>query len=192
MNGQSLTSLPSGDDTIELQLTPEQLLGLSQAAEQEEPLAAQVAAAEAASPVTSAYAAPQPLFKTHRSSHFWGWRIAKMVGVIVAYIALAWWSSSQLAGQPHASVASAQGTVRAPVHSLRPMPTASNPVISAVRIANPFDAREVFEFPAGTSRAEGHEKVAQILLQRARARQSLWDRTKPEVNLRTADLYAPP
>jgi hypothetical protein len=44
------------------------------------------------------------------------------------------------------------------------------PAAPPVRFANPFDASEVFEFPAGTTRAEAHDRVAEILLQRARER----------------------
>jgi hypothetical protein len=43
-----------------------------------------------------------------------------------------------------------------------------------VRFQNPFDASEVFEFPAGTSRAEMRDAVAELLSQRARERQSLF------------------
>jgi hypothetical protein len=51
------------------------------------------------------------------------------------------------------------------------------PAIAAtdvVKFVNPFDAREVFEFPAGTTRAEARDAVAEILLQRARDRQGLF------------------
>lgn len=41
-----------------------------------------------------------------------------------------------------------------------------------VRFANPFDADEVFEFPAGTSEMEAHDAVAKILLDRALERRS--------------------
>jgi hypothetical protein len=36
-----------------------------------------------------------------------------------------------------------------------------------VRVKNPFDATEVFEFPAGTTKAEARQKIAELLLQRA-------------------------
>lgn len=38
---------------------------------------------------------------------------------------------------------------------------------SPVRVKNPFDANEVFEFPAGTTNAEARRKVSALLLQRA-------------------------
>lgn len=40
-----------------------------------------------------------------------------------------------------------------------------------VLFSNPFDAEEVFEFPAGTSETEAREAVAELLMERAMARQ---------------------
>jgi hypothetical protein len=39
-------------------------------------------------------------------------------------------------------------------------------------LRNPFDATEVFEFPAGTGKTEAREAVAKRLLERARDRGS--------------------
>jgi hypothetical protein len=44
-----------------------------------------------------------------------------------------------------------------------------------VQFANPFDAHEVFEFPAGTSEAEARDTVAQVLMARAMERQRHFD-----------------
>jgi hypothetical protein len=44
-----------------------------------------------------------------------------------------------------------------------------------VTFANPFDAKEVFEFPAGTSEAEARDAVAEILMERAMERQRKFD-----------------
>jgi hypothetical protein len=44
-----------------------------------------------------------------------------------------------------------------------------------VRFSNPFDAQEVFEFPAGTSEAKARDAVAQLLLERAVERQRQFD-----------------
>jgi hypothetical protein len=49
---------------------------------------------------------------------------------------------------------------------------------SPVRMANPFDSSEVFEFPPGTSRAQARESVANLLLQRARERRPQWGAIK--------------
>jgi hypothetical protein len=184
VNGQSTISSAIGDDTIELELTPEQWLELSQAAELAEPVGpAQISAVAAPGRISPASSSPQPLVKVSpRASFAVG---AKMAGAIIAYVAFAWWSAAQLAGQPQPPATAA---VRPTLANPRPalMTSSANPT---VRVINPFDATEVFEFPAGTGRAESREKVAQILLQRARERQSQWEHIKPVANLRTASLY---
>ncbi len=48
------------------------------------------------------------------------------------------------------------------------VPAAPEP--DPVRIQNPFDKREVFEFPAGTSKQAAHDAVAEMLLRRASER----------------------
>jgi hypothetical protein len=45
-----------------------------------------------------------------------------------------------------------------------------------LRVANPFDSSEIFEFPAGTSEADAHEAVAGFLLERATRRGVASDR----------------
>jgi hypothetical protein len=45
----------------------------------------------------------------------------------------------------------------------------------SVLFANPFDANEVFEFPAGTSEVEARDAVAEILMARAMERQRQFD-----------------
>lgn len=47
---------------------------------------------------------------------------------------------------------------------------ASVSVDEPLRVANPFDASEIFEFPAGTSEADAHEAVAGFLIERATRR----------------------
>jgi hypothetical protein len=178
MNGQTTKPPAIGDDTIELELTPEQLLVLSQAAELKEPVVpAQI----------PAFFAPPPLFNVGPSSRSRRWHqtpIAKMAGAIVGYLAFAWWGVSQLAWQPQPpATAAAKPTAVIPGPAL----TASSSPPS-LQVTNPFDATEKFEFPTGTSAAEGRDKVVQILLQRARERQSQWEHIRPVVGLR-ASLY---
>ena len=191
MNGQTTISPAIGDDTIELQLTPEQLLALSQAAELEEPVAPAQISAVTASGRRSAFFAPPPLFKVIPSSRSRGWHhtpIAKMAGAIIGYLAFAWWGASQLAWQPQPpATAAARPTVVSAGPAL--IAISSKP---AMRVTNAFDATEVFEFPTGTSDAEGRDKVAQILWQRARERQSQWERIKPMAGLRTGSVLPPP
>jgi hypothetical protein len=187
VNGQNTIPPAIGDETIELELTAEEMLLLSQAADVAEPVApAQISAVAARGRMSPSLAAP-PAMETSASSHPRRWHptpIAKMAGAIIAYVALAWWSATQLAGQPRPpATAVARPAVVIPQPVL--MTSSAKP---AMRVINPFDATEVFEFPAGTSNAEGREKVAQILMQRAHERQSQWEHIKPVVNLRTASL----
>lgn len=46
----------------------------------------------------------------------------------------------------------------------------SEPVDEPLRVANPFDSSEIFEFPAGTSDADAREAIAGFLLDRATRR----------------------
>ena len=55
-----------------------------------------------------------------------------------------------------------------------------------VRFANPFDKKEVFEFPAGTSRAEARQKVAELLLKRAQERRPTVRRVASSVERRNS------
>jgi hypothetical protein len=99
-------------------------------------------------------------------------------------------SSSQVA----ASVIFAVGTVGALYYAVvsyearqsaaiaKEQPTQSQLQASApkgegkpVRFANPFDPKEVFEFPAGTSEAEARDAVAEMLMERAMERQRRFD-----------------
>lgn len=66
----------------------------------------------------------------------------------------------------------------APVASVARTPierriVAVKPPPPPVRFANPFDATEVFEFPAGTSKSAAREAVAKLLTERARGRRYL-------------------
>jgi hypothetical protein len=71
---------------------------------------------------------------------------------------------------PAAPPVAAQTSVpAAPVETsaaVAPLPSAT-PATDPVRIRNPFDRSEVFEFPPGTSRQEARQAVADMLLQRA-------------------------
>lgn len=57
---------------------------------------------------------------------------------------------------------------------LAPAVTSAAPVVpppaALVQVRNPFDATEVFEFPAGTTKTVARKAVAEQLLQRARDR----------------------
>jgi hypothetical protein len=209
VNGQNMT-LPAGsDDTIELVLTSEQLLDLSQAAEVAEvaqgaapapehsvvaPAPVSVVVAPVPGPITPTFsAATQSVVKDIPASRALRWHqtpIAKMAANTLAFVAFAWWSVSQLAGQSQAHPQAPVTAAVRPIAIAHQPALVTNPPQPPVQVVNPFDKTEVFEFPAGTSGDESREKVAQILLQRARGRQSHWERIKPEVSLRTASLAA--
>ncbi|MGH8175904.1 MAG: hypothetical protein ACREV5_06545 [Steroidobacter sp.] len=55
-------------------------------------------------------------------------------------------------------------------------PAALEPEGEPVRVTNPFDESEVFEFPEGTSDAEARDAMAEMLLQRAQQRYAQLDR----------------
>jgi hypothetical protein len=191
VNAQPMISSVSGDETIELELTPEQLSHLSQAAaEAAEPAAVQLPVVAAEEPVPPVFAAPPPLLTPGVEARGQRWQplaLTKIAAVTLTYVAFAWWSASQLAAhpQPPAVTAAIPPIVAHPV-----VPAASSAPV--VKFVNPFDKTEVFEFPAGTTPAESREKVAQILMQRAQERQSKWEGIKPVVTVRTASLYRSP
>jgi hypothetical protein len=88
---------------------------------------------------------------------------------------------------PTPAPASARTSVPASAPTSEPAAPATPDV--PVRFKNPFDASEVFEFPAGTSRAEMRDAVAELLSQRALERQSLFVK-RPRRNTKTPDRDA--
>ena len=52
---------------------------------------------------------------------------------------------------------------------VRPAPLAEPPP-QAVKVVNPFDATEVFEFPPETTEAQARDAIAELLIQRAQER----------------------
>jgi hypothetical protein len=119
--------------------------------------------------------------KAARGKNLIQWPMALVVALIGILTAVGWRSSL-----PHRE---AQRVTPAPVIKPTPPPAAAKPAASPapvaapniapapqqtqepqaspVRVKNPFDAKEVFEFPAGTTRAQAREKVTELLLRRA-------------------------
>lgn len=60
-----------------------------------------------------------------------------------------------------------------------------------VRVTNPFDKSEVFEFPVGTTLEDAHAAVADTLLERARERQAEYDARHPKKQRRVGLINAP-
>jgi hypothetical protein len=154
LTSQSTRRPEDDEDTLELELTAEEMLRLR--------------AGNAA-----------------RGKNLLQWRMALVVALIGILTAVGWRSSL-----PHRE---AQRVAPAPVVKPTPPPTAAKPAArpapvavpvaapnvaavpqntperqaSPIRVKNPFDAKEVFEFPAGTTRAEAREKMTELLLRRA-------------------------
>ena len=138
------------DDTIELPLTEEEMLPLSQAAEQP---------GARTSLRNSAWMAVDAFLRnlTVRSpTQRWLLRLAASLSAIGISVAL----GMVVAGRISTVTLSMPATHSA--ESLQPL----------VRFGNPFDDSEVFEFPPGTSVDEARQSVAALLMQRARERQA--------------------
>jgi hypothetical protein len=137
------------DDTIEIALTAEDTLALSQAAEERQDVA--ILGRSPSAP--SAYLRQQYL----RSDRWPLVLPASLLGMAIGV---------------------ALGVAADRIYTVRieTPPTATLPAESPgppVRFRNPFDASEVFEFPPGTSDDSARESVAAMLLQRARDRQAI-------------------
>ena len=114
----------------------------------------------------------------------------RIVGILAAVAATAVALASITHHAQHATVRAAAPVPAAPATaaSTQPTPTVSEPntpeALAApdqaaaqnptepepVRVKNPFDHSEVFEFPAGTSLKEARQSIADILMQRAHER----------------------
>jgi len=144
------------EDTIEIELTGEQALGLSQVAK---------AAQTAARPAEAILGSPSPAFgrivcrRTARIDFICGLTFAVAgVGITAATV----W-------HPAVGNAPAPAVIRsAPI--VRPPTAPAEQQGPLVQVRNPFDATEVFEFPAETTQSKAREGMAELLLQRARDR----------------------
>jgi hypothetical protein len=149
----------SREETIELELTGEQRLALSRAAES----GAATARPEESYPVPSA---PEyeyfPSGRTARVDLVCNVTFA--VAVLAIAVAAGWPASDR--HPPAPAVISA--TPVAEVAQAGPPKPQGEPL----RIKNAFDATEVFEFPAATAESEAREAVAALLLSRARERRA--------------------
>ena len=157
--GGNTDPAPAGEDTVELELSAEQMLTLSRADTASRPRTLQAPPRE--NRLTNV--PPHPPFA-------WA-SVILFVLVIsgfsggIAYLATAPTPPTQLvrlAANP--IVQSASAAAKPPAS-----PAAED---VQVRFTNPFDATEVFEFPSGTSETEARETVARVLLQRANDRQN--------------------
>jgi hypothetical protein len=144
------------EDTIEIELTGEQELGLSQVAK---------TAQATARPAEAIPGLPSPAFgsivrrRTARIDFICGVTFAVAgVGITAATV---WHPADRNTTAPTAMRA-------API--VRPPAVPAEQQGAIVQVRNPFDAAEVFEFPAETTKTEAREAMAELLLQRARNR----------------------
>ena len=149
----------SSDDTIDLELTGEQGLALSRAAE----AGGGVARPDEAEPVS-----PVPEYENFASGRTARIDFAANVTFAVAVVGIA---VAFLWPVPDRRPLAPAVTITAPLAQV-PAARAAEPQGAPVRITNVFDATEVFEFPHGTTESEAREAVAELLLGRARARRA--------------------
>jgi hypothetical protein len=143
-----------GEDTIELELTEEEERRLAAAA-------AQAEGAAVAQPADDPIRASAERYVNRRTA-----RIDFICTVIFSLVlagiaAAAMWPDSDRRPAVAAHPASLPAA---------PVTAAPAPAPAPVRIENPFDKTEVFEFPPDTPAGDAREAVAQWLLERARER----------------------
>jgi hypothetical protein len=147
------------EDTIELELTAEEMRGLSQAAQEHFSPTAEPAVVQPPAVTTSSPPARRKRLRL--------WPIVLVVALLGIAAAFAWLPRvPQRAARPPAQLPVVRTVSPVAVAVAAPAPPAQ-PQAPSVRVKNPFDPQEVFEFPAGTTRAEARQKVSQLLLQRA-------------------------
>ena len=156
-------------DTIELELTPEQVLALSHGAHA---IADRADAPDATPAVAPAVASPtKPRTQSGGTTRFRFWPLALIAAVLGATVWLTWWMAAPHVA-PHDPPELAVGPPAPARVVVAPDPPPPPPAGPPVRVKNPFDAREVFEFPPGTTKAEARQAVADLLMQRALERRA--------------------
>jgi len=113
----------------------------------------------------TSYLPPAPREVTHTSDLWVSLCVAVVLGL--AAIAIALWPSPQ---RPAAAAQTGLPTVSTKASLSSSASQTVLPVDSPTRFANPFDASEIFEFPAGTTEDDARQSVAEILFERARER----------------------
>jgi hypothetical protein len=150
------------DDTIEIHYSAAQLLELSRAeADREEAERTEIVPAPPPPVRTARPARPVRLGRERRRSAWTTVGAAAALCAVssgVTYLATSWAHNNT--AEPRLSQ-----VLLAPVPTPAPPPSGQ-----PVRFVNPFDAGEVFVFPAGTTQSEARDAVANFLLERARER----------------------
>ena len=158
-----------GEDTIELQLTGEQMLAIEQAAEESQ------TQAHCLEPLPGSSSSEPPGERAFGLSSAVQGRVIRLAArsdlvcgltLVTAVVVGMTLVVSRPANPPPPMAA----VTSPPLVISPPAPVAEPEERPSVHVRNPFDATEVFEFPAGTSRTEARAAVAELLLKRARDR----------------------
>lgn len=156
------------EDTFELELTAEQALGLSQAAEGAQTTAPPIESMPGSSSL--ALPSPKPRLQVGGATRFRLRSLPFAAAIVGIMVAIAWWGTTQRAAERNLPTPAVVPLAPTP-HQFAPPPAPpAEPHGPPVQVRNPFDAKEVFEFPAGTSKTEAQQRTADLLLQRARER----------------------
>jgi len=169
------------EDTVELELSPEQSLALSRAAQEAHAAANPVESTPEPAPPASVSvqeaSEASEASPAHRPAR-WGNGMSSWMlgtgGVLATAVAIAIWAAAHRGAEPHPSTPTA--TIDVPASTAPAATVPADPQQPPVRFTNPFDASEVFEFPPGTSETEARQAVAELLRQRARDR---WTQAAP-------------
>jgi len=148
---------------IELELTREDALALSRAAERQQAGAVLSTSRPRPSPAPR----PNETLPLDLAASSGGWHLVIATVVLAIAVTLALGRAAHRAAQSLTPVPTA--AIKIPTSHAR-APTLPAESQQPVRVRNPFDTSEEFEFPPGTSATEAREWVAELLLQRARDR----------------------
>ncbi|MBV8909500.1 MAG: hypothetical protein JOZ89_01950 [Gammaproteobacteria bacterium] len=167
--GQTTFADDPDECTWELELSAEQMLELSKALPEKQATPPPVDSEP--SSVSTAPRAAQPALQRGLVKGFglWPLLLATVAGITAT---VAWWG---LAADRHlpAPTPFSQAPFKEPeptAEAMQIIPAPSPPAQpqgARVRLRNPFDSTEVFDFPAGTSKADAQKKMAELLMQRA-------------------------
>jgi hypothetical protein len=157
MNQEELRDLPVQEETSEIELSGEELKVLSRV-----------------NPSTAA--AAEAKGKSSRAIHrvMWRWPVALACAGAVSLAAIGAGYRVNTSNDE-----TARAAVIAQLQAVTPSVEAQPVYAEPVRVQNPFDKHEVFEFPAGTSEHEARDAMADMLLQRAAERQAQYDAKHP-------------
>jgi hypothetical protein len=147
----------SGEDTVEIELTDQEQLALSEAAE------APRALAPDAAPTNGSPAPAGDNCLWERTARIDFISTATFAALVLAVAGASLWHTTGLDARTTAAAtpSASEHVPPAPAEAPRPPP---------LQVLNPFDPTELFELPAETTESEAREAVADLLLQRARSR----------------------